>query len=64
MWMLPRISQNLFSPLEKVFRNSWQRPHDERYDNGELIMLTLLWKYWVIYEQSQHIYIYMTVPLQ
>ena len=35
-------------------RNSWQRPHDERYDNGELAMLTLLWEYWVIHDQSSN----------
>ena len=30
---------------KEVLRNSWQRPHDERYDNGELAMLTHLWAY-------------------
>ena len=62
---LPIISQNIFvvelfaAPQrrktryeKKVLRNSWQRTHDEPYDNRELAMLTHLWKCWVIYDPT------------
>ena len=33
-------------------RNAWKSTHDERYDNGNLVMLTHVWEYWIIYEPT------------